>query len=133
MFNANGRQILVILTHAFVGWALCAGTMAIGPAVTTLQNALIVHAIAVPIFFFGVSMIYFSRFDYTTPLQTAVIFVGFMMLVDFFLVALVINKSLEMFTSRLGTWVPFALIFASTYLTGLYVVKRPRHSVVAHQ
>ena len=76
-------------------------------------------------------MIYFSRFNYTTPLRTALIFVGFVMLVDFFLVALVINKSLEMFTSLLGTWIPFALIFTSTYLTGLYVVKRPRHGAAA--
>jgi len=40
---------------------------------------------------------------------------------DFFVVTLLINRSLEMFTSLLGTWIPFALIFTSTYLTGLLV------------
>jgi len=40
------------------------------------------------------------------------------MTVDFFVVGLVINRSLEMFTSVLGTWIPFALIFASTWLAG---------------
>jgi hypothetical protein len=40
---------------------------------------------------------------------------------DFFVVALLINRSLEMFTSPLGTWIPFALIFISTWLTGLVV------------
>ena len=42
-------------------------------------------------------------------------------LMDFFLVALVINKSMEMFQSPLGTWMPFGLIFLSTFLTGLIV------------
>ena len=41
----------ILLVHAFVGWLLCAATMGIGMAVTTMQNALIIHAIAAPIFF----------------------------------------------------------------------------------
>jgi hypothetical protein len=43
---------------------------------------------------------------------------------DVFLVALVINRSLEMFESVLGTWFPWVLIFFSTYLTGLVVETR---------
>jgi hypothetical protein len=42
------------------------------------------------------------------------------MLVDFFVVGLLINRSLEMFASLLGTWIPFALIFTSTWLSGLF-------------
>jgi hypothetical protein len=34
-------------------------------------------------------------------------------------VALVINHSLAMFASLLGTWIPFGLIFGSTLLPGL--------------
>ena len=119
----NFRKLLIILSHAFVGWALCFATMGIGMAVTTLQNALIVHAIGAPIFFAIVSLIYFRRFNYTAPLQTALTFVSFVIVVDFFIVALLINRSLDMFASLLGTWIPFALIFASTYLTGLYTDK----------
>lgn len=124
----NIGKFTTILAHAFVGWALCAATMGIGLATTSLQNALIVHAVGAPIYFAFVSLIYFKKFNYTTPLQTAIIFVGFVMAVDFFVVALLINRSLEMFASLMGTWIPFALIFASTYLTGLYMVKSPRHS-----
>jgi hypothetical protein len=40
------------------------------------------------------------------------------MSVDFFVVGLAVNRSLEMFTSVLGTWIPFALIFLATWLTG---------------
>ncbi len=119
-------KVTIILAHAFVGWGLCFATMGIGMATMSLQNALIIHAIGAPIFFAVVSRVYFTKFNYTSPLQTALIFVGFVITVDFFLVALVINQSLEMFSSWLGTWLPFALIFASTYLTGWYTAKQKR-------
>ena len=126
----NVKQIAIILGHAFVGWALCAATMGIGMAITSLQNTLIAHAIGAPIFFAVVSLVYFRRFNYTAPLQTALIFVGFVITVDFFVVALLINRSLEMFASLLGTWIPFALIFTSTYLTGLFTTKGSQRKTV---
>ncbi len=115
------NKILVILAHAFVGWMLCAATMGIGMAVTTMSNTLVIHAIAAPIFFAGISLIYFRKFNYTTPLQTASAFLAFVVAMDFFVVAMLINRSFDMFASVLGTWLPFALIFASTYLTGRVV------------
>ena len=117
------KRTIIILTHAFAGWVLCAATMGVGMAMTSLENTLIIHAIGAPIFFALVSMVFFSRFRYTPPLQTALIFVGFVMVVDFFVVALLINRSLEMFTSPLGTWIPFVLIFVSTHVTGLVMQK----------
>jgi hypothetical protein len=111
-------RILIILIHAFIGWTLCAATMGIGMIVTSVNNALIIHAIAAPIFFAIVSLVYFRKFNFTTPLQTAAIFIAFVIAMDFFVVAMLINRSFEMFASLLGTWIPFALIFASTYLTG---------------
>jgi hypothetical protein len=115
------KKALIVLAFAFGGWALCAATMGIGMAVTTLSRALIVHAIAAPVFFVSLSLLYHRRFHYTAPWQTAVLWLGFVMAMDFFVVALLINRSLEMFASPLGTWIPFALIFASTWLTGLVV------------
>ena len=118
------KQIGVIAIHAFIGWALCAASMGIGLATTTEQNALIIHAIGAPIFFGGVSYNYFKKYNYTSPLKTAIIFVSFVIVVDFFLVAMVINKSFDMFLSPLGTWIPFALLFTSTYLTGNTITKK---------
>jgi hypothetical protein len=117
----NTKKIFIILAHAFVGWAFCTASMVIGMATMSLENALIVHAIGAPIFFSIISLIYFNKFNYTRPLQTALIFVAFVILVDFFLVALIIDRSLEMFTSLLGTWIPFALIFTATYIVGMMV------------
>ncbi len=114
----NVQKIIIPLVHAFIGWMLCAATMGIGMAVTSLNNALIFHAIAAPIFFAVITWAYFRKFNFATPFQTALIFVVFVIAMDFFIVAMLINRSFDMFTSLLGTWIPFALIFASTYLTG---------------
>jgi len=125
------QKIIIVLVHAFIGWTLCAATMGIGMAITTLKNALIIHAIGAPIFFTTISLIYYKKFNYTTPLQTSMIFVGFVITVDFFVVALLINQSLEMFASLLGTWIPFVLIFALTYVTGLIVQRNTERKAVA--
>jgi hypothetical protein len=98
--------------------------MGIGMATLSINNALIVHAVAAPVIFSIVSWIYFKNFNYTTPLKTALVFVSFVIAIDFLVVALLINKSMDMFISLIGTWIPFALIFASTYLTGFLVTKK---------
>ena len=117
----SARKAVIVLLHALVGWALCAATMGVGMATTSIQTALIVHAVGAPIFFAAVSSVYFSRFHYTGPLATSGIFVLFVIVVDFLVVGLLINRSLVMFESLLGTWIPFCLIFGSTLLTGTIV------------
>jgi hypothetical protein len=125
----RSRSILIVLAHAAIGWALCFATIGIGLAVTTLQPALIVRAATAPIYFGAVSIRYFTRYGYTTPLQTALTFTGFVAIVDFLVVAIAILRSLEMFASPLGTWIPFVLIFLSTWLTGHAVIaRRTRHT-----
>ncbi len=94
------NRIIMTSLLGLLGWALCGAIMFIGMSVMSLETTLIVHAIGAPVIFFIIS------------------------LVDFFLVALVINKSLEMFQGLLGTWIPFTLIFSSTYITGSIVGSR---------
>ena len=117
-------KFLVVLIYAFMGWTLCGVVMFIGTAVTTEFIALIIHAVAAPIIFAVVSSYYFKKYDLTTPLETAALFVAFVVLLDFVLVALLINKSLAMFGNVLGTWIPFVLIFISTYYTGRHEEKK---------
>ncbi len=123
-------KLVVVLGLGVVGQLLCWAIMGIGMAVTSLENALIAHAIGAPIIFAAVSLLYFSRYNYTTPLLTAVVFLSVVVAFDFFIVALLVERSFEMFTSPLGTWIPFASIFAATYLTGLVVRSRMKRSVV---
>jgi len=117
-------KLLIILIYAFIGWTICGVIMFIGTAVTSEFIALIIHAIAAPIVFAVVTSYYFKRYDFTTPLETALLFVAFVLLMDFFVVALLINRSLAMFGNVLGTWIPFVLIFISTYYTGLHEEKK---------
>lgn len=92
--------------------------MAVGSSVTSMENTLIIHAIGVPIIFFVMSVVYFKKFNYTGPFWTALSFLLFVVIMDFFVVAFIIEKNFTMFQSMLGTWIPFILIFTVTYLTG---------------
>ncbi len=114
-------QAAVTIVFALVGWTLCAAAIAIGFAVTTQAVALIVHAIVAPVVFAGLSWVYFTRFAYTTPLATAALFLGIVMALDLVVVAAFVVRSFAMFGSVLGTWLPFVLIFAATWATGIAV------------
>ncbi len=120
----TSKKIFTILIHAFIGWAICASIMGIGMQSFSMKTTLIIHAIGGPLGFVILSLIYFKKFNYTTPFQTAIIFLAFIIFMDFFIVALLIEKSFSMFKSLLGTWIPFILIFGVTYLTGLIVTKK---------
>jgi hypothetical protein len=118
------KKLFIIVNHAFIGWVMCAAIMGIGMQIFSMKTTLIIHAIGGPVGFLILSLIYFKNFNYTSPLQTATIFIGFIIFMDFFLVALLIEKSFAMFKSPLGTWIPFALIFLVTFITGLIVTKQ---------
>jgi len=125
MYNPAGwKKALVVFVFALIGWGLCGAIIGIGRSITTIENTLIIHAIGVPVIFGALSWIYFTWFHYTSPLQTALIFLGFAILMDGGIIAPFSEKSFAMFSSILGTWIPFALIFASTYLVGWTVTQR---------
>ena len=115
---------MVIIAQALVLWALCGALMFAGMSLMPLDYALIIHAIGAPIIAALTSWIYFKRYHYTTPLISAFLSVSIVIFMDFFVVALLIEQSFTMFASILGTWLPFALIFTTTYLTGHYVIAR---------
>jgi hypothetical protein len=112
------------ILYALAGWLSCFAVMGIGRAVFPMRTALIVHAAAAPVLFGVLSLIYFRKNPASGPLATACRFTGFIVLMDFFVVALVINRSLAMFASVIGTWLPFALIFLSTWAVGIRVRTR---------
>jgi hypothetical protein len=114
-------QAITIVAHAVVGWALCGATMGLGRKLSSLHNALIAHAIAAPIVFAIVSAIYFRGFGGTGPAATAAAFVAIVALLDVFVIALLVERSFDMFRSFVGTWLPFALIFVASWLTGVVV------------
>lgn len=115
------RGVAALLLHALAGWAYCGMLIGVGRQFLSMEATLVVHAVGAPIGFALLSLLYFKRFACTTPLQTAIAFLAVVVALDAFLVAPVFERSYAMFASPLGTWIPFALIFAATYLTGLAV------------
>jgi hypothetical protein len=131
MKESNFKQYAIILTHAFVLWALCGAVMGIGPSLMPMETTLIVHAVAAPLFAAAVTAVYYRFFGYTTPWQTAIAFTAFIVAMDAIVVAMIVMRSFEMFSGFIGTWLPFMLIFASSYLTGSIFTREQR--VVARE
>lgn len=125
------RNFGVVLAFALIAQMLCWAIMVIGQMVTSLENTLMAHAIGAPIIAAVVSSVYYKKFNYTTPLQTAIVFVSIVIAMDLFVVALLIEKSFEMFTSPIGTWIPSSSIFLATYLSGLFATRRVESTTVA--
>ena len=122
--RSNVKSILSLTVGAFVVWLACGLTMAFGRPALGLETTLRIHAIAAPVFAALVSYVYFKHLRAVTPLAAAAFFTGFIVVLDAALVAPVFEKSFAMFSSVLGTWLPFLSIFAATYLTGILIVGR---------
>jgi menaquinone-dependent protoporphyrinogen oxidase len=114
-----------LLAHAVMGWALCAVTMTALLQVVSLTAALVIHAAAAPLFFTVIAWHYFRPRGARDPLPTAAVWTAAVALLDFLVVAILMQRGLQMFSSLLGTWLPFALIFLSTGSTGLVMSVLP--------
>jgi len=112
------QRAVVILVHAVAGWAYCGAIIGVGRQFLSIHTTLVVHAIGAPVGFALISLFYYQRYAFTSSLQTAAAFLGVVVALDLFLVAPVFEKSYAMFSSVLGTWIPFTLIFAAIYITG---------------
>ncbi len=114
-----------LLMHAGVGWLLCAVTMAALLQVVSLTAALVLHAIAAPLYFTAVARHYFRAPGARDPLPTAIAFTGVVILLDVVIIAGVVLRSDAMFRSIVGSWLPFLLIFLAVWTTGLVMSMMP--------
>lgn len=112
------RSLPRLLAHGFTGWVLCGVTMTALLHLVGLTAALVIHAIAAPLFFAALGWHYFRARGARDPLPTAAAWTATVVLLDLVVVAGIAQRSLEMFESIAGTWLPFALIFTATWATG---------------
>jgi menaquinone-dependent protoporphyrinogen oxidase len=119
------RSLVRLLGYGVVGWALCAavmgGLMAVGP----VWLAITLHAIAAPLIFMAIAMRYFGARGAREPLPVALAFTAIVVGLDAVVVAGLVMRSFEMFTSVAGTWLPFVLIFLATWITGFVMAMIP--------
>jgi hypothetical protein len=101
-----------------VGWAICGATIVSGREFLPIESALFIHAIVAPLTVALLSRYYFLCFPNASPLSTAVGLLGIVLALDAFVVAPFFVHCYAMFHSILGTWLPFALIFAASYVVG---------------
>jgi demethylmenaquinone methyltransferase/2-methoxy-6-polyprenyl-1,4-benzoquinol methylase len=74
------------------------------------------------VIFGSLSVLLFKKFGATNPFQTAIVFLGVVIALDLLIVSLLIEGNFDMFKSVIGTWLPFALIFVTTYVCGAVIV-----------
>lgn len=65
--HASSRGFPAVVAHAIVGWALCGATMTLARSAGTMHQALVIHALATPVIFVAVSIVYFRRFGVMDP------------------------------------------------------------------
>jgi hypothetical protein len=115
----NFIRTIALIIFGVIGWAACGAVFYVGEMIFKTYLAVLIHFILSPIIFIGLSYLYFKYFNLTSPLKTAVVVTGIVIILDFFVVALLIEKNFQMFTSVMGTWLPFLFIFLAVFLTGL--------------
>jgi menaquinone-dependent protoporphyrinogen oxidase len=113
-----GRSLGRLIAYGAAGWALCAITMAALLPAGPLWLALTLHAIAAPVIFAALSRSYFSAPGARQPLLAALAFTAVVAGLDAVVVAGLVLRSFDMFSSVVGTWLPFALIFLATWASG---------------
>jgi len=111
------RHISVVI-HGVVGWAICGATIGVGRQVVSMGTTLLIHAVVAPVAFGLLTWNLFKRFPAGSAGGTAFTMLGIVVGLDALVVAPLFEHSYAMFQSVIGTWFPFALILASSYLVG---------------
>jgi hypothetical protein len=111
-------SLAALIVHGVVGWAACGILMGALLVAVLEPTAIIVHAVGAPFIFAAVTAHLFVRSGGRRPIVVAGGFTAMVVALDALIVAGLIQRSFAMFSSALGTWVPFAFIFLSVFITG---------------
>ena len=98
-----------------------AGLLALG----STSLAVWVHAFLAPLIFIAIAWHYFRLPGVREARDTAIAFTLIVALLDLLVVAGLVQRSLGMFRSISGTWVPLLLILLATWVTGELMSTQP--------
>ncbi len=107
---------------ALVLWGACGAVIGVGRRLWSLDTTLRVHLIAAPIIAFLVAVAHKALAPEFDPLLRAAAITIIVMLLDALVVAPLFERSYAMFRSFIGTWLPFAAIFAACWAAGVSVL-----------
>ena len=117
--HSTGMEWLTLLFAAVTVWGLCGSVMGLGRYFWSTETAIAIHLPAAPIFAFVAATIHATMFPEFAQLTRAVVIIGVVIVLDFAIVAPLLERSFEMFRSVIGTWMPFGLIFLAAWIAGL--------------
>jgi phosphatidylserine synthase len=127
MKNGSLKKSLIIFGFGFAGWMIWG--IFIGIIIGLKSSAMISETVELlllatlpPITFLIVSPIYFKKFEYANPIQTAVAFPAIILVLDILIVALLVEGTFDIFASP-APWASYFLAFVFTLLIGLYMRK----------
>ena len=120
------RSVRRLITYGVAGWA--AGSVATWLSAWALggNTAVALHTVAAPIVFCGVSLSYFRAAGAREPVPVAATFATIVVLLDAAVAGGAILRDFWTFTSTVGTWLPYPLIFLATWATGAILRMGPR-------
>jgi hypothetical protein len=110
---------IYLVALAFVLWGACGAVIGIGRKLWSQDTTLRVHLVAAPVFAFFVAAVHTRLAPGFDQLTRALAMTSIIMGLDAFVVAPVFERSYAMFRSVIGTWLPFAAIFAAAWAAGV--------------
>lgn len=114
-----------LIAHGVAGWAACAAVLMLLLAITSTNTAIILHTIAAPIIFAIVSQRYFAARGTREPILTAAAFTAIVAILHLVVVSGLFIGSFAMWRTVTGMWLPLALVFFATWITGLTMSTLP--------
>ncbi len=105
--------VLLVLT-ATAAWTACALTMAASTTLVSTDSALVIHALFTLVWFALAAGLYRRGHRWPGPNAIALTNLATVVVLDVAVAGLV-HRSLEMFDSVMGTWLPYALVFAGSW------------------
>jgi hypothetical protein len=116
---SNFFSFISLILFGAIGWVICVAIYLAGETFFRADQSALIHFILTPFVFMGLSIVYFRYINLTRPIITALAITLIFIILDFFIVALFIEKSLYLFSNIMRTWLPFIFIFLTVFLTGL--------------
>jgi hypothetical protein len=108
-----------LIVLAIVIWGACGGVIYVGRRLWSIETTLRVHLIATLIIAFLCAALHAGFAPGFDPLMRAMAMTLIVIALDAFVVAPLFERSYAMFSSVIGTWLPFVAIFAACWAAGV--------------
>jgi hypothetical protein len=114
----TGMAWVYLVVLAVLLWAACGLVIFGGRKLWSQETTLRVHLVAAPVLAFLTAWVHTELAPGFDPLLRAASITVIVMLLDALVVAPFFERSYAMFRSVIGTWLPFAAIFAACWFAG---------------